>query len=50
MIFWGPMNGPGVVKNRNAMNYFFNGLDPDGCLAADHYKGACYTIERPGAD
>ena len=56
MFFWGPLNGPGVVRKirkvaslRNRQFYFFlNGLDPDGCLVADLRKVQTITFEKVG--
>jgi hypothetical protein len=56
MFFWGPLNGPGVVRKirkvaslRNRQFYFFlNDLDPDGCLVADLRKVQTITFEKVG--
>ena len=45
-IFWGPLIGPGVAK----INYFFHGLDPDGCLIADWERIRIKSIEKQDAD
>ena len=45
-IFWGPLTGPGVAK----INYFFHGLDPDGCLIADWERIRIKSIEKQDAD
>ena len=60
MIFWGPMNGPGAVKEKRKAAplrdieslsatqpsdlIFLCGLDPDGCLAADQSRIRTKTI------
>jgi len=66
MFFWGPLNGPGVVRKikkdaslrdnegllatQPPILFFLNGLDPDGCLVADQRKVHTITIENSGAD
>ena len=56
MFFWGPFNGPGVVRKirkvvsllNHQLYFFLNDLDPDGCLVADLRKVQTITFEKVG--
>jgi hypothetical protein len=66
MFFWGPLNGPGVVRKirkvaslrdnecllatQPPILFFLNDLDPDGCLVADQLRACTKTLESTGAD
>jgi hypothetical protein len=56
MFFWGPLNGPGVVRKiRRLLGYattifFLNDLDPDGCLVADQLRTCTKILESTEAD
>jgi hypothetical protein len=57
MFFWGPLTGPGAIKEkrmvaslRNRRFYFFIiGLEPDGCLVADQLRIRTKKFEITGA-
>jgi hypothetical protein len=65
MFFWGPLNGPGVVRKikkvawlrdnedlsatQPPILFFLNDLDPDGCLVADQLRACTKILESTGA-